>query len=757
MTGPAKADPLEQVAKYLEAGELTQAAGEARKILAVDPGNYLAMVAIASVAALREQPEATVKLMLFETAGAFSDPDLALAVGNLLMLMGNNEKAIAAFERTLELRPKDLIALRHLGYVRRISGNLEASIAVQEKLVAASGESSDALVTLAETLHEAGRIDQCIGVFDRAIARGAGNASIFNTLSTAHFQLGQNEQAIATARKALEYDANFVPAMINVSKALRSAGHFAESEAACRNAIKQAPGYAGAYCNLALVLNESGEFNRAIHAADKAISLQREMVEAHVERARSLRGMRRLDEAAVACRNALAVRPDNATANLLLSICLADTGRLSEAISVLRERTRQKPADFCSQGNLSLYLHYDEQASRADIFAAAREYDQRFCGRLRQTRVFENNCDPNRRLRVGYMSPDFRDHVVGLNILPFLREHDHERYEIFCYSSVIKPDAYTAKMKGYADVWRDIAALGDGDASELVRGDGIDVLVDLSLHTAGNRLLVFARKPAPVQVTFAGYPSSTGLKAIDYRLTDPYLDPPGSSDEFYSERSFRLPHSFWCFEAQASDPSVNELPALEAGHVTFGCLNTFRKISPATWGRWARVLHAVPGSELMVMAPEGSARETATRILEGQGIDPYRFRFVSAKPRSQYMSLYHRIDIGLDTLPYNGHTTSLDSYWMGVPVVTLVGKTVVGRAGLSQATNLGLTELVAYSEEEFVAIAAKLAGDLKHLAALRRGLREQMLSSPLCDAKGFTRGIEGAYRQMWQTWCEKDN
>jgi predicted O-linked N-acetylglucosamine transferase (SPINDLY family) len=438
--------------------------------------------------------------------------------------------------------------------------------------------------------------------------------------------------------------------------------------------------------------------------------------------------------------------------------CLVDRGDFEEGIAAFRKALDLRPGAARAFSSLIYNLHLYSGYGSADLRREHEEWNRRYAEPLADSiRPHNNVRDPDCRLRVGYYSPDFRDHVVGSNILPLLREHDHEHYEIFCYSNVLKGDAFTAKMKGYADVWRDIVALGDAEAAELVRRDGIDVLVDLALHTAGNRLLIFAHKPAPVQVTFAGYPSSTGLKTIDYRLTDPYLDPPGGSDEFYSERSFRLPHSFWCFEAQESDPAVNDLPALTAGHVTFGCLNTFRKISPATWGRWARVLHAVPGSELIVLAPEGSARETATRILEKDGIDPYRFRFVSAKPRSQYMSLYHRIDIGLDTLPYNGHTTSLDSYWMGVPVVTLVGKTVVGRAGLSQATNLGLTELVAHGEEEFVSIAAKLARDLPGLAALRRGLRERMLSSPLCDAKGFTRGIEQAYRQMWQTWCAKGN
>jgi predicted O-linked N-acetylglucosamine transferase (SPINDLY family) len=692
MTRDAIADPLGPAARYLEAGEYAQAQAVARKVLAADPSNALATLILASVPIVQSQPEIFRDMMFRGGAETINDADLAAAIGNLFLAMHKNDKAIAAFGRAVALRPDHEIALRHLAYVLRITGKLHESIAAQERLVAVTPQSIDARITLAETLHQAAEFDRCIAVFDAAIAKGAGSASIFNTLSAALFRVDQHERATAAAKKALEYEPNYPEALINLSNGLRGLGRFAESEAACRKAI--------------------------------------------------------------------ALRPDDADAQLTLSGCLSESGRLPQALALLRECLQREPDDERVLGSVAMLVNYDTE-SAVEILAAARQFDERLCKQLRPKLVFENAPDPNRRLRVGYVSPDFRDHVVGRNILPLLREHDHEQFEIFCYSNVLKPDALTAKMKSYADGWRRIVAVGDAEAADLICNDHIDVLVDLALHTGGSRLCIFARKPAPVQVTFAGYPGGTGLATMDYRLTDPYLDPPAPAsapdpaDGLYVEKSFRLPHSFWCYEGQPSDPPVSELPALSAGHVTFGSLNAFRKISPATWARWAAVLHAVPGAELMVLAPEESAREMATRILGGHGIDPNRLRFISTKPRSQYMSIYHRIDIGLDTLPYNGHTTSLDSYWMGVPVVTLVGQTVVGRAGLSQATNLGMTELIGWTEEEFVAIATRLAGDLPGLSELRRGLRARMRQSPLCDAKGFTRGIEGAYRQMWQTWCAR--
>jgi predicted O-linked N-acetylglucosamine transferase (SPINDLY family) len=293
--------------------------------------------------------------------------------------------------------------------------------------------------------------------------------------------------------------------------------------------------------------------------------------------------------------------------------------------------------------------------------------------------------------------------------------------------------------------------LNDEELTEMIRRDQIDILVDLTLHMAGNRMLVFARKPAPVQVTWLGYPGTTGLTTMDYRLTDPYLDPPGETDAFYSEKSIRLPNTFWCMDPEAeefSQPEVNPLPVLRNGHITFGCFNNFCKINQPLLELWARVLDAVPGSRMRLLAPTGSRREWVSQML-GNRVD-----FVSRESRPNYLKFHNQIDLGLDTLPYNGHTTSIDSLWMGVPVITLIGKTVAGRAGFSQLSNVGLPELAATTPEQFVKLAANLAADLPRLSELRRTLRDRTRSSPLMQGKGFAKDIESAYREIWLNYCK---
>jgi predicted O-linked N-acetylglucosamine transferase (SPINDLY family) len=364
-----------------------------------------------------------------------------------------------------------------------------------------------------------------------------------------------------------------------------------------------------------------------------------------------------------------------------------------------------------------------------------------------------NDRSTDRRLRVGYVSPDFRSHVVGRNLLPLFQEHDHQRFEILCYADTRRPDELTNRFRGYADAWRDTAGLTDGQLAERIREDRVDILVDLTVHMAHNRLLVFARKPCPVQVTFAGYPGTTGLSTIDYRLTDPYLDPPELYDHDYSEESIRLPDSFWCYDPLQSEPAVNALPAREKGYISFGCLNNFCKVNTPVLKIWARVLKAVDRSRLMILAGEGTHRQHTLDLLVEEGVARDRVTFVARRPRAQYLRYYHDIDVGLDTVPYNGHTTSLDSFWMGVPVVTLVGPTVVGRAGLCQLMNLGLPELIASSPEQYVHVAAELAQDLCRLSELRATLRDRMQASPLMDAPRFARNIEAAYREMWRRWC----
>jgi predicted O-linked N-acetylglucosamine transferase (SPINDLY family) len=438
---------------------------------------------------------------------------------------------------------------------------------------------------------------------------------------------------------------------------------------------------------------------------------------------------------------------------------LKDVGQIDLALSHYAQAIARSPQLLPIYDNrlYSLYFHPDYDAKA--ILHEQRQWNDAIAKPL-SVRIapHDNDRSPERRLRIGYVSGDFRDHVVGRNILPLVREHDRHAVEVFCYSNVGRKDDFTAKYQALADHWRDIRQISDDQAAQLIRRDKIDILVDLSLHLGDNRLLVFARKPAPLQVTFAGYPGGTGMRSIDYRLTDPWLDPPGQNDDDYAERSIRLPESFWCYDPDAMQvtdaPEPGPPPAASNGYVTFGCLNNFSKVSDVALDLWARILNRVPGSHLLLMAPPGSARDRVLARLAQDGIAADQIRFVPFQPRRDYLQTFREIDIVLDTVPYNGHTTSLDALWMGAPVTTLVGRTVVGRAGVSQLNNLNLTDLIAATPEQFVEIAVELAGDLNRLANLRAGLRQRMRQSPLCDAKRFARNVEAAYRQMWRAWCK---
>jgi protein O-GlcNAc transferase len=299
-----------------------------------------------------------------------------------------------------------------------------------------------------------------------------------------------------------------------------------------------------------------------------------------------------------------------------------------------------------------------------------------------------------------------------------------------------------------------VTGTSDADLANRIAQDRIDVLVDLTMHMAENRLPVFARKPAPLQVCWLAYPGTTGLSAMDYRVTDPYLDPVDGDAGTYAERPWRLPDTFWCYHPLIGDESIPIPPARHRGHVRFGSLNNLLKVSDATVALWARVMSQIEGSTFTLLAPIGDARGKMLGLFEAQGIERRRVEFVEYQSRQLYLATYRSIDVCLDTTPYSGHTTSLDAFWMGVPVVTLVGSTVVGRAGLSQAMNLGLPELVAWSPDEFVNVAVRLAKDSDRLDGLRAGLRARMEGSPLMDAPRFARNLEAAYLSMWRRWCE---
>jgi protein O-GlcNAc transferase len=683
-------------------------------------------------------------------------PEAHNNLGNALKDKGQFDDAIAAYRQAIALRPNYAEAHNNLGNALSDSGRADEAIAAYLQAINLNPQLPEARNNLGNVLRDKGQGDDAIAAYRHAIALRPAYAEAHSNLGNALKDKGQLDEAIEACQRAITLRPAYAEAHLNLGNALRDQGLLDAAIDAFRKAIALRPGYAEAYGNLGNALKEKGQLDEAIAACRQAIALNPNLPEAHTNLGNALKDQGQLDEAIASYRQAIALRPGYSEAHSNLGNTLRDNGQFDEAIAAYHQAIALRPDSAQTHSNLAYTLHFHPDCDAKSIAEELARWNCQYAEPLRSSiQVHDNDRDPGRRLRIGYVSPDFRDHVVGRNLLPLFRRHDRSQFEITCYSQTLCPDAVTGEFQQNADRWRSIVGVGDEQAAEQIRRDRIDILIDLTLHMSQNRLLVFARKPAPVQATFAGYPGSTGLTAIDYRLSDPYLDPIGMDESIYTERTIRLPHSFWCYDPlDCRDIQVSPLPALTSGGVTFGCLNNFCKINDAVLSLWAKVLRQVKNSRLLLLAPMGSHRSRTLERFRLEGIDPGRVEFVSVQSREKYLQTYHRIDIGLDTFPYNGHTTSLDSFWMGVPVITFVGNTAVSRAGWCQLSNLGLAELARDTPEQFVRLAADLANDLPRLSQLRSTLRQRMEQSPLMDAPAFARDIETAYRQMWRAWCE---
>jgi protein O-GlcNAc transferase len=677
--------------------------------------------------------------------------DAMFGLGLALHAKGEREQAMDAYRRTLELKPDHVEALNNLANALQVAGRLGEAIDAYRRALAARPNFLEAQNNLGGALQAAGRLDEAVAVFRQALAARPDFVPLHINLGVALMAKRQLDEAITVLRHATELNPDFSQSWYNLGNALRDKGQWSEAAAAYRKAVALRPQYVEAHNNLGNVLQSVGEFKEAADAYLAALAVRPDFTDAYTNIGAALQKMGHVDHAIALLRQALSLRPDFHVAYCNLGNLLKDSGQLDEALACYRRAVELKRADAISHSNLAFAVHYHPDYGGSVILRENLRWNamhaQRFAAEIRP---HENDRDPDRRLRIGYVSPDFREHCQSLFTIPLLSRHDHQRFEIFCYANVSRPDAVTQRVSGYADVWRPTNGFSDAAVAEMVRTDRIDILVDLTMHMSNGRPLVFARKPAPVQVAWLAYPGTTGLLAMDYRLTDRQLDPP-EFDLFYSEKSIRLPDSFWCYDPLATEPHVNELPAATGGRVTFGCLNNFCKVTEGTLALWAKVLAAVPDSRLLLLCAPGAHQKRVADRLGAQ------VEFVEFRPRSEYLKLYHRIDLGLDTFPYNGHTTSLDSLWMGVPVITKLGNTAVGRAGYSQLSNLNLRELVAQSDEEFVQIAVNLANDLPRLADLRMNLRQRTERSPLMDAERFARNVETAFRRMWQAWVTQSS
>jgi predicted O-linked N-acetylglucosamine transferase (SPINDLY family) len=636
------------------------------------------------------------------------------------------------------------------------TGQLQQAAMLYQQVLQVQPRHSGALHMLGVAAHQGGQLDAAVELIGRALAVRPSVAQAHLDLANVLKDQGRLQEAAASYRRALALEPELADAHTGLGNVLMAQGDFGEAAESYRRALKPGPHSADAHYNLGNASAAQGRLDEAAALYRQALALQPGHPGSLNNLGNTLAEQGRPGEAAGIYGQLLAVWPDFAGAHNNLGRALSALGRLQEAASAFRRGLAINPQDAEAHSNLLYLLSYDAEWDAAALFAEHLEWARQHA-EAPGTGVppHANDPDPARRIKVGYVSPDLRDHAVAYFIEPVLACHERSRFEITCYSNNYVVDATTLRLQKHVDRWRNIAGLSDEAADALIRTDAIDILIDLSGHTAHNRLTLFARKPAPIQATWIGYSSTTGMTAMDYRLTDANLDPIGMTERYQSEQLVRLP-VFACFQPAQQSPEVNALPALAAGHITFACLNNFIKVTPPAIECWARVLEAVPGSRLMLLlgdAENPAARQQVEQAFARHGIAPERLELVGKRPLAEYLALHHHVDIALDPFPYNGYTTSVHSLWMGVPVVTLAGNTAVSRVGVTILANAGLAELIAQSVDEYVEIARSLAQDTARLGRMRAGLRAQMQASPLIDAQALTRGLEDAYRAMWQKWC----
>ena len=739
-----------------QAGRLDQAEALYREILAEQPDHADALHLLGLVARSGGNNAAAIGLIGRAIALRTDWPEAHYNLGIALKEDGRLDDAIAAYRQAVAINPAFGQAWNSLGNALQASGDADAAIAAWRQAIAVNPGFADAHNNLGNALKDLGKLDEAIAFYRRAIELKAGYAEAHGNLGVALQAAGRLEDAVAEYRRAISLNGQYSRAWSNLGVALLAQGKIDDAVAAGHRAITLALDDSHACNNLGNALSGKGEFDDAIASYRRAIALDPGLPEAYLGLGNALVNQRLFDPAIAVFSEAVRLRPGFAGAWNNLGTALIDTGQVEPAIAAFRRAVALEPDNSSMDSALVFALHYDPRSSASSVFDEHVRWNRRHAEPLaRRVKPHLNDRGPDRRLRIGYVSPDFRDHPVGRFLLPLLENHDREQFEIFCYCDVARPDAITLRCESLADQWRKIAGMRHDAVAQQIRDDRIDILVDLSGHTSGNRLMVFAERPAPVQVSWLGYPGTTGMTAIDYRFTDALADPPGPlTDRLHTEKLYRLPRTNWCFAADDHSPPVAAAPATELGYVTFGSFNTLAKVTDEMLQVWGCILQKIPSSRLLLKAAAFSAEsacERVSRILAGCGADPARLTILGpTSDHATHMAAYGRIDIALDTFPYHGTTTTCEALWMGVPVITLAGDAHLSRVGVSLLSNVGLPELIATSVEKYIDRAAALAGDTDRLQTLRRGLRERMLSSPLMDARNFARDVEAAYRQMWR-------
>jgi len=522
-----------------------------------------------------------------------------------------------------------------------------------------------------------------------------------------------------------------------------------------RKIVAEDPSQTNVVLALALMFTKTGRLRKAEEWYEKLLEREPHAL-VYNELGRICRFTGRLSQAIQYRRKTVEAEPDNAIHLSNLGCDLMRAGQKQEGINLMRKALERAPGNEAIRSNLLFYLHHLPNLDQQALFDEHKQWG-RIHAPISRTRTSHDNVpDPDRRLRVGYVSPDFCAHSVSYFFESLLDEHDAAAVETFGYGNVVCPDKFTERIKPKFDHYRNISMVDDKTVVNMVEADQIDILVDLAGHTSHNKLPVFASKPAPIQVTYLGYPDTTGIRQIDYRLTDELADPP-ELQQFYTEELVFLPDGFLCYRTPVFGSAVASLPVGQTGRITFASFNNGTKINLFLIALWAQVLKATDNSRLLLKFNGGDDEEVRDyyfRDFERFGIGRDKLIIMGQRPAVDHLLLYGMVDIALDTYPYNGTTTTCEALWMGAPVVSLAGKCHVSRVGLSILTRLGLEFFVASTPKEYLAKATALAAKPDALAEIRASMRKRIADSTLCDAKTFTRSVEAAYRKMWHKWCK---
>lgn len=678
--------------------------------------------------------------------------------GLVAQQQGRYADAIAAIGRAIKSAPTVPDFYNSCGVARRASGDLPGAVADFAKAAALNPNYVQAWTNLGITHLQQRDSKSALAAFERAATLAPSSAEIQGYLGTAQLQLGAVAAAITALQRAVSLDRNFTEAHYNLGIAYQARGDLAAAEAAWRQSVETNPFYLKPWANLGVLLEKQGRnaearacYERGLsHAAPDA----RDAAQLFNNLGNLLDDAGEVSAAIQAFERAVGLAPDDARMRVNLGTALLGVGALDAARSHITKARVLAPAllEAVHADLLARLYANDPPAIQLDAAKA-------WAGTIARSPPvsFDNVRDPARRLRIGYVSPDFVHHVVARFIEPVLAAHDRSAVEIYCYAEVKAPDDMTARFRQLADHWRDTVGMDDRTLAQTIRADGIDILIDLAGHTMGSRLQVFAARPAPIQMTWIGYPATTGLSQIGWRITDALADPPGMTEAHYTEKLLRLDGGFNCYQPPQDAPDITALPADSNGYVTFGSFNHAAKIRDDVLNLWAALLKRVPTSRLLLKHRGFNYAPIRAAYLEAwarRGVPESRVELVDyTSTFGGHLAAYNRIDIALDPFPYNGTTTTCEALWMGVPVVTLAGDTHRARVGASLLTRVGLPELIAGTADAYLATASRLAADQARLRELRSGLRLRIGASPLCDATQVTRELEAALRGLWRDWC----